>query len=264
MGADGEGQRIGWADQRLSDKDIATFERDGVVVVRGMYQQRAAQLQQWASEMAEWPEVPGRYAMYFESSSRAPGSRILNRIEQFIEYHDGFRQLLSDASIMCRLAQLLGEPAVLFKEKINYKLPGGGAFEPHQDIQAGWEAFSRYYISVLVSIDANTLENGCVEFAAGHHTRGVIGEQWKPLAGRQLNNMVFTPLPMEPGDAVFFDCFVPHRSARNMTDSFRRNLYVTYNRARDGDFRGQYFREKRMSFPPDIERKPGERYIYRV
>lgn len=252
------------ADHLLSDEDVMVFKRDGFVVVRGMYRQQADQLQQWVSEIAAWPEVPGKYAMYFEDSLREPSTRILNRVEQFIEYHDGFRELLNGPPIMNRLARLFGEPAILFKEKINFKLPGAGAFEPHQDSQAGWEDSAPYFISVLVSVDVNTLENGCVEFAAGHHTMGLIGEKWKPLTEEQLRNVTFAPCPTDPGDVIFFDSYVPHKSAPNMSDRPRRNLYVTYNRASDGDLRTQYFLEKRKSFPPDVERKPSEHYTYRV
>src|SRR5580698_6424248 len=158
------------ASGRLSNEQLALFQRDGFVVVRGMYRSQAGQLQQWASDIATWPEVPGKSAMYFEYSLREPSTRILNRVEQFIEYHDGFRGLSLGPPLMNHLAQLFGESAVLFKDKINYKMPGGGRFEPHQDIQAGWREFAPYFISVMVSIDANTRENGCAEFAAGYHT----------------------------------------------------------------------------------------------
>jgi hypothetical protein len=49
-----------------------------------------------------------------------------------------------------------------------------------------------------------------------------------------------------------------------MTQHPRRNLYLTFNRQRDGDFREQYFADKRRSFPPDFEREPGARYVFRV
>ena len=32
------------------------------------------------------------------------------------------------------VSQLFGEEAVLYKEKINFKLPSGEEFKPHQDV----------------------------------------------------------------------------------------------------------------------------------
>ncbi len=63
---------------------------------------------------------------------------------------------------------------------------------------------------------------------------------------------------------MFFDSFAPHRSAPNLTDRPRRALYVTYNRASEGDHRARYVADKRANFPPDIEREPGKTYVFRV
>ena len=257
-------KRIQRADEGLSDEDLAAFERDGFVVVRGLFRRQARQLQRWASEVSSWPEHPASYAMYFEQSLGNPGARILNRVEKFAECHAGLLGILGDPSLMIRLEQLFGEPAVLFKDKINYKLPGGGGFEPHQDSQAGWEDFALDCISVLVAIDPNTLANGCVEFAAGHHANGLLGERWQPLTDEQLANVQFVPFTLAPGDAVFFSFHVPHKSAPNLTERPRRNLYLTYNCASHGDVRARYFAEKRRNFPPDVEREGGKSYSYRV
>ena len=76
--------------------------------------------------------------------------------------------------------------------------------------------------------------------------------------------MELVPVPTAPGDVVFFDSFAPHASAPNLTSAKRRVLYVTYNRASEGDHRAQYYADKHKSFPPDIEREQGKSYIFRV
>jgi len=63
---------------------------------------------------------------------------------------------------------------------------------------------------------------------------------------------------------LFFDSYVPHASKANTTSSSRRILYLTYNGASQGDHRTRYFADKRANFPPDIERKPGVEYRFRV
>jgi hypothetical protein len=63
---------------------------------------------------------------------------------------------------------------------------------------------------------------------------------------------------------MFFDSFTPHRSGPNLTDTARRVLYATYNRAAEGDHRVRYFADKRKNFPPDIERDPNKTYVFRV
>lgn len=249
----------------FSRNELDRFHRDGFVAVKGLYDPAMLrQITAWADAVEAYPEAPGKYMKYFEESQSQPRQRLLNRLENFAPYHAGFDALMRGPELLGRVGELFGEPAVLFKDKINFKLPGGGGFEPHQDAQAGWDDYAKLFITVLVSIDQATIENGCLEIAAGHHRRGLIGELWKPLQGDQLKGLEFMPYPTDPGDAIFFDSFAPHQSAPNRSAQRRRVLYITYNRSSEGDHRVQYYADKRKSYPPDCEREPGKVYTYRV
>ena len=116
----------------------------------------------------------------------------------------------------------------------------------------------------MVSIDETTEANGCLEMANWNHRRELIGDLWHPLTEAQLEDVAFVPCPTRAGDVVFFDSFIPHRSAPNLSDAPRRVLYVTYNPSSEGDHRERYYTEKRKSYPPDCEREPGKIYEYRV
>ena len=160
--------------------------------------------------------------------------------------------------------QLLEGPAVLFKDKINFKMAGGAGFEPHQDQQAGWSTYAAMFVTALVCIDRATTLNGCLEMADAPRFAGLIGEAWRPLSAEEMAAFSLEPAPTEPGDVLFFDSYVPHASKANMTSEGRRILYLTYNAAADGDFRERYFADKRASFPPDVERQAGVAYRFRV
>ena len=249
----------------FSDAEIAAFRRDGFLIVRRMYTpEEMTRLSGWIEDLAGRPPGAGKQMAYYEDSLLFPGTRILSRIENFADDHAEFRAFVDDPRMTARAGELLGEPAVLFKEKINFKMPGGDGFRPHQDIQPGWDQYAGYFISALVTVDDSSVGNGCLELAAGHHTRGLVGRKWQPLEGAELDGIVFAKYPMVPGDVAYFDCFVPHQSAPNLTDRARRNLYLTFNRRSDGDRRAQYFADKRQSFPPDHEREPGKRYVFKV
>ena len=249
----------------LSEKDLAAFTLDGFLIIRQMYGPRELQdLSVWIDEITARPEVPGEHMVYFEDSLLKKGEKIVSRIEKFSDYHDKLRQFILAEKMTGRVSELLGDAAMLFKEKVNFKMPGGGGFAPHQDIQPGWDDYAPYFVSVLVTVDKSTVENGCLELSAGHHTKGLLGEKWTPLTPEQLQGIEFKKCPMEPGDVAFFDCFVPHQSAPNLTSRRRRNLYLTYNRIGDGDFREKYFSDKRKSYPPDSEREPGREYKFKV
>ena len=241
------------------------FHRDGFVVVRKLFDEaRMGEIRSWIDALGQWPEVPRKYMMYFEQSLIDRRTRILSRVENFCPYHDGLQGLVNSPQMLGVVSELFGEPAVLFKDKINFKLPGGDGFKPHQDQQAGWSIYADLFVTAMVSIDDTTGENGCLELAAGHHTRGLIGDEWKPLSEEDMRRMNARAVPTRAGDVVFFDSYTPHASGANLTADRRRVLYITYNRLSAGDHRARYFADKRKSFPPDIEREPGRTYTFRV
>ena len=249
----------------LTEEQLTDFRRDGFIIIPSFYStQEIKHVSSWIDELADRPHRPGRERVYLEDDLLHPGGRVLSRIEKFADFHEGLRDFIHAPKITGTVSEFFKEPAVLFKEKINFKLPGGGGFQPHQDIQPGWDDYASYFVSVLVTVDPSTVENGCLELAAGHHTRGLIGRKWEPLASDELRGIEFKSYPMEPGDAAFFDCFVPHRSKANLTNERRRNLYLTFNRLSEGDHREKYFSDKRKSYPPDAEREPGREYVFRV
>ncbi|MCG8359536.1 MAG: phytanoyl-CoA dioxygenase family protein [Kiloniellales bacterium] len=249
----------------LSAEQIAAFKRDGFVFVPGFYgPAEMAEITAWTEELKARQETPGAHMVYYEDDLRAPGHKVVQRIEYFTGFHAGFEGLFTGGRMAEATAELLGEPAALFKEKINFKMPGGDGFKPHQDAQAGWNDYASFYITALVSIDESTPENGCLEVVAGWHDKGLVGALWEPLSEEAMAEMDFVACPTKPGDAMFFDSYAPHRSGPNLTESPRRVLYVTYNRASEGDHRERYFAEKRANFPPDIEREEGESYVFRV
>ncbi|HVW69338.1 MAG TPA: phytanoyl-CoA dioxygenase family protein [Steroidobacteraceae bacterium] len=252
------------ADTELAptDADAARMERDGFLVVRNLISgNEVARLLEWTAELEKAPEVSGRHWVYHEDSVLTPGVRVIQRIENFCPYHSGFDRFIRAGRLAEWAAALLRGPVLLFKDKINFKMPGGAGFKAHQDQQAGWSVYAPLFITAMVTLDAATLENGCLEIAAGRRREGLIGEQWVPLSERGLD---LQPVPTAPGDVIFFDSYVPHASKENRTGTPRRILYLTYNLASHGDQRARYFADKHASFPPDVDRDRGKQYVFRV
>lgn len=248
----------------LSQQQRDYFNRDGFLVVRGMYSpDEIRQISDWTDEVAGFPEEPGKTMMYFESS-REDGSRILCRIENFVPYHPDFRQLITTGRMHQAVSELLREPALLFKDKINFKLPGSDGFREHQDIQAGWNDYADLHTTAMLAIDETNEQNGSLEMVAGMHDKGILGQLWAPLTDADTGHAPYVPVHCKRGDTVFFDSYAPHRSAPNRTDSARRVLYITYNRESAGDSREKYYADKRKNYPPDIEREPGKDYSFKV
>jgi len=122
----------------------------------------------------------------------------------------------------------------------------------------------KLHISVLVTIDEATKENGCLEVVAGKHKEGLLGGEFQGIPQELVDQFEWITCETKPGDIMFFDSFVPHRSAANLSDKPRRVLYATYNRKSEGDYRAQYYADKRKSYPPDCEREQGKVYTYKI
>ncbi|MPY69158.1 MAG: phytanoyl-CoA dioxygenase family protein [Alphaproteobacteria bacterium] len=245
----------------LTDQQVADFDRDGYVAVPGAFRGADADAaMRWTTEVQQMPEEVGKHWVFHEQS-RIDGAPLINRIEYIAPFHAGFRELTEALKAPC--AQLFGEEVVLFKEKINFKMPGGGGFEPHQDSQAGWDVYASNFITVALCIDAASEENGCLELAPGQHRRGLL-RGMEPLTPEDTAGMTFRKHPTQPGDMVLFDAYTPHRSEPNNSARIRRMYFATYNRASEGDHFAPYHADKRRNFPPDIEREPGKEYVYKV
>src|SRR6266566_3147709 len=161
---------------------IQEFKRDGFVVVPGLFDTGEMQrISAWTDELQGLPEVPGRQMMYFEPSLLRPGERVLQRIENFCPFHEGFAALCDGDKL-------------------------------HQDQQAGWSAYADLFITAMVSIDSTATENGCLELCAGHHTRGLLGDEWTPLTDDDMRRLGARSVPTRAGDAVLFDSYTPHAS----------------------------------------------------
>jgi len=248
----------------LSKQQVKQFQRDGFLLIRALYNpEEIEEISAWTNEVSSAHETPGKTMMYFETSAK-DDSRILSRIENFVPYHDGFGELITSRRMLQAVDDLYGEPSVLFKDKINFKLPGADGFKEHQDVQAGWDDYADLHITAMIAIDETNEANGSLEMIAGMHKQGVLGEMWAPLTHADMSDVPYVAVHCQPGDAVFFDSYAPHRSSPNKTDQARRVLYITFNKASDGDHRAQYYTDKRRNYPPDIERDPNKDYSFKV
>ncbi len=238
------------------------WRRHGWLWLRGFLDApETAELARWTDEIAAWPETPGRWMRYYERPGGDLGGKMLARIENFMPYHAGLARLFSGARVLDLLAACAGEPVVLFKDKINLKLPGGAGFAPHQDAPAYVDFGVEHHLTLMVPVDPFTRENGCLEVARNacervflpHNPDGTVRSD-------VMDTLELEPILAAPGDAIVFDAWVPHRSGPNRSGAPRRSYYLTYNPASAGDHRAAYYARKRECFPPEYERRPGIDY----
>ena len=212
-------------------------------------------------DLQERPEVAGKWMKYFEVAGS--DTRTLCRIENFLQYEPVYAELLQGSANLNLLSLLINERAALFKEKLNFKLPGGQGFSAHQDAPAFTTFGQRFHVTMMLSIDHGTKDNGCLEIARTPRlddSDSLEMNEDLTLSDNAVAGFHWEPIETASGDLVLFDSYVPHRSAPNLSNVSRRALYATYNKASEGDFRQRYFSQKRGAFPPDVERENGVAY----
>ena len=248
-------------DPRASDH----FRRHGYAWLRGFFSAvETRDLARWTAEVAGWPETPGRWMRYYERSGGDPQAKQLARIENFVPYHPGLAALFSGPAVLDALADCCGEPVLLFKDKINFKLPGGAGFSPHQDAPAYVDFGIEHHLTLMAPVDAFTRENGCLEMSRWESRRETLPQEPDgTLQPGVMERWEIDPILAQPGDAIVFDAWVPHRSGPNRSAGPRRSYYLTFNPASAGDHRAEYYARKRECFPPEYERVPGVDYAAR-
>ena len=229
----------------LTSAQLSQWRSQGFLKLSQFFnREEQVSIREWVTEIEGWKTGEGEWLQHFEQI----GEEVrLSRSENFLPFHEGMHTLLTTGKLVRVISEAMEEPAVLYKEKINYKYPQGGGYAPHQDATA-YGQLTRH-ISCLVSVDPSTRENGCLEMVAGKHQQGFIGPDERGLIPlEEADRMTWRPIELETGDILLFHSYTPHRSGVNRTQSPRRAIYATYNALSEGDLRDQYYKEKLAKF----------------
>jgi hypothetical protein len=217
--------------------DIEHFEEHGWVLTRSHDQ--VAAVAGWVDDVAAWPD-DGPWLHHRELTDSGPQ---LCRTEDFVPSHEGLRALLASGPMLATASALLGEPAVLYKEKINYKLPGGAGYAPHQDAPA--YRFVETHVSCMIAVDDALVGNGCLEVVSGMHHELLPMDASGCIAPGVAAELEWAPVEVRAGETLWFHSRTPHRSGPNLGPTPRRALYPTYNALAEGDLRAAYYEQKR-------------------
>jgi ectoine hydroxylase-related dioxygenase (phytanoyl-CoA dioxygenase family) len=218
----------------VSPSDIETFQRDGVVLIRGLF---AGYVDQLAAGIETNMSQPGPYAA--ENLKEGEGGR-------FFDDYCNWQRIGEFEQVICRSP--LGEVAAdlmcsqgvqLFHDHVLVKEPGTSKPTP-------WHQDSPYYfvegqqtISFWSPLDP--VREASLRCVAGSHTwpRAVLPTRWLSEQSFYPDEADYMPIPdpdadgmdireweMAPGDAVAFDFRILHGARGNLTGNRRRAFSV--------------------------------------
>ena len=228
----------------LNDRQVREYQAAGFVLARGFFDaEEIGLLSRAAKEDRE---------LDLHSYGVADGEGGTVRLSLWNHPGDTLYGMFARCeSIVDSAEKLLGGEVYHYHSKMIMKDPKvGGAWTWHQDYGYWYHNFVLFpfLCSVSIAVDPATRENGCLQVVPGSHLLGRIdhvlsGDQAgadRERVGEILKRMDVAYVEMEPGDALFFDCNLLHRSDQNRSDKPRWSMICAYNAARNDPYRDSH------------------------
>ena len=136
-------------------------------------------------------------------------------------------------------SQLLNSDHVrLWHDQALYKVPGGAATEPHQDI-AYWPMIEKNGGTIWLALDEVKVEMGAMNFIPGSHREEFFSynnriedsiEGKSDLLTRAKEKIKTEPVSynLKPGDATFHHALTIHYTGKNQTEKTRKGMTIIY------------------------------------
>ncbi|MCH9613342.1 MAG: 2-aminoethylphosphonate dioxygenase [Chlamydiia bacterium] len=244
------------------------FEENGYLWVKGFFSGDQVQmLQEWATDMHNEAlnQLAGEDSNDLIVVPESKDPKKVCRVEDMLSIYPEFQAFVEEL-ITPYIDDLIGEATVTFKDKLNFKWPGGGAFMPHQDYPAFAFFTPKEHINAMICVDPANLENGCLQIAKSWKQtfseneevdqqaldRGMAilpyiegGSEHGAIKPPFVKKITWIPLEAQAGDLVLFTSYVPHFSETNTSNCSRRAMFLTYNKLADGEHRVNYYLKKR-------------------
>lgn len=222
------------------------YRRQGYTKLQGVFSPEEAS--SWQQECERLQQLDLVNPNNKRTPFRSPEIPYPEKIDPVVDISPLFTSLTQDDRVLCVLRAIFDDEALLFKDKIIYKLPGMNGYGMHQDWAWGWQhlAPADDLLSVSFQIDGANAANGCIELFEDYHhelmttpgeERGFHSEEVAELIDEKRGQKIET----QPGDVLIFHSLTPHRSGGNVSDSSRRSLYLTFNAKRSGNLREEYY-----------------------
>src|SRR5215472_7015543 len=249
-------RRIVMASGPLHDDLLKTYESDGFVIARGMFDIEEIGLLRRAAKEDRAPDQ--------HSFGRGDGEGGTVRLSLWNHPGDTIYGMFARCESIVNSAEkiLEGEVYHYHSKMIMKDAKVGGAWAWHQDYGYWYQngVLSPDLCSAFIAVDRATRENGCLQVIEGSHLLGRIdhvltGDQ--AGADRERVDAILERFPlvhveMEPGDVLFFHCNLLHCSADNQSEHPRWSMICCYNAARNDPYKESHHpRYTPLSVVPD-------------
>ncbi len=249
----------------LDSQQAADFNRDGYLIVRGLFDAEEAAI---LCEAARADNALQQHAHGIEDGEGGKAHLALwNKAGE-----DLWGAIARCERVVNAMEQLLGDEVYHYHSKMSIKEPRtGGAWAWHQDYGYWYQNGCLFadMASAFIAVDPNTRANGCLQVLKGSHKMGRIehgrfGEQTgadpeRVAAAERIMELVYVELA--PGDTLFFHSNTLHRSDQNKSEHPRWSLICCYNTRHNNPYKDSHHPsyERLERLPDDALRKMGSK-----
>lgn len=224
---------------RLTNEQLEAYHRNGYIVVEDLVPPEEVEaLGNRLREYTHGGRSCEKIAIQIEPRVQRgelkvdhPGDGI-RKIDGLVQGDDLFQALGLNENIVGIIEQILGPDIKMFRNSLLLKPPEVGS-------QKGWHQDSPYWpiepmalCSCWFPLDDATVENGCMAVLPGWHKKG-------PLPHIHVtDDFVIDPAyvddsqallcPMRAGSGLFFHSLLPHYTAPNRSQRWRRAIALSY------------------------------------
>jgi hypothetical protein len=223
---------------QITSEQLAQFERDGFLVVRGLFNQSETQSLIEHFMALHGKGVAGELDGYQAPPMEESGGDILKHFPRMMHPHlwdETSMNYMLDARFHAILKALMQDEVLATQSMLYFKPPGARGQALHQD---------NFYLKVApgtcmaawLSLDDADQENGGMLVVPGSHKCGVLcphpADPAKSFTVEEVNvpeGMAPVPCDLKAGDVLFFNGSVIHGSYPNTSqDRFRRAFICHY------------------------------------
>lgn len=225
----------------LTSSELAHFYANGWVLRKGLFSaSRIAELGREIDGLHDScarSETVGAYVSWEDDMDQAKPKRIRQLMGSEV-VSPAIDAMSRSDGMLSIMRQLIGPDVYLFHSKLMMKAARDGSFTPwHQDFQY-WQFESKLptQVNCMLFIDGADLENGCLQMMDGSQRKGLLpihnlkSTSFNIGLEGNLNDFPSTPIPTDPGDAIFFGSYVIHGSGPNGSDRHRRANTFAFDR----------------------------------
>ena len=244
---------------------VAKYQKDGWVIVKNFFKKKDIKTIK-SQILKKVSKTKKNDFFYFE---KIKNKKRLRRIERISDFSAKSKKIIYSKKIFKLIKDIKNKNFDLFKDKLNFKYPGGKGYLPHVDghffwrdkdnkIQEGWKKYSSDFINLVIPLEKSDKKNGCL-YLANNKNLKKIGNSFKNITKKMTlgtpnikfkdkKKFKYKPAVLEQGDICLFDWKCAHYSKNNNSNKSRMIFYATYYK-RNGqkNVRNKYYLDKKLS-----------------